>query len=165
MATPKRISTRQLTYIGVGLLIIWGGSNAQGVGATSINEFDLGFWFRALLSGMLAILIFMAKGTDATLKEHTQRLNSFDIAYATRGKTLNEYDGRLLIIENELKQQMSLLLLLKEMLLTNYHNKEETDKHRAHVERTLDSICRRLDSISRPHHRREDDEGATHHDR
>jgi hypothetical protein len=114
---------------------------------------------------MLAILIFMAKGTDKSIKDHEKRLNDFDVAFAMRGKVLEEVLGKLTIVQTEQTNQMSMILLLKEMLLTNYHNKDETDKHRAHVERTLENICRRLDDISRPHHRRGDDSEGDHHDR
>jgi exopolyphosphatase/pppGpp-phosphohydrolase len=106
---------------------------------------------------MLGVLIWIAKGTESRLKDVEKEVVVFKAIHAERKSTLTQHNGRLLFLENETKQQATTLQTLKELLLTQYHDKEETERHRARLEGQLHGITQRLDTMSRPHHRHSDD--------
>jgi hypothetical protein len=99
----------------------------------------------------------MAKNSETRLKEVELKIQSFEKLSVERNSTLIQHNGRLLFVENEIKAQANTVNTLEKLLLTGYHDKEETERHRARVESELNQIKHRLDFMARPHHRAGDD--------
>lgn len=126
--------------------------------AAGQEVFDATFWFRAVFTALVSVLIFVAKGSDTRLKRVELRVEDFNVIHAERSHTVKNLDGRLIVMEHEQKQLVTLIGMQREMMLTKYHDKEETERHRVHVENCLAKISARLDHFQRPSHRSEDDE-------
>jgi hypothetical protein len=132
------------------------------------GELNLNFLFRLLLAGLIGVLIWIAKGTDGRLIKMERRIEEFNVISAERQATIEHNIARIMAIEHEQKQQASLISMQRELMLTKYLDKEETERHRARVEETLarqndmlNTISHRLDFMSRPTHRAEDDRRHT----
>jgi hypothetical protein len=138
-----------MVYVAAALLIAFGDSTAATPQHFVEAPLDFTFVFRALLSGMMMLIIYISKTAEARLElriaqteKQTAELNALAIQ---RGGRLEHVEGKILIIENEQKQQMSLILMQREAMLTGYHDKNDTEKHRLHVETELRNINSRLD--------------------
>lgn len=158
MALSGKTKLRYILYCVLAVAIVYGPMSAaqDGLKVTPV-ELDFNFWFRAALSALLAILIYIAKGTEGRLKTVETKLHEFDQVSAERKQILTQYNGRFHFLENEVKEQANTLQMLERLILTNYHDKAETEKHRNRVEEQLRAIQSRLDSMARPFHRRQDD--------
>lgn len=131
---------------------------------------DPDFWYRTIVAGLLSILIWIARGADTRLRNAEKQIISFQNLAVERGSALNNTTRRLELLEHEHKNTVSLVLGQRELLLTKYHDKEDTDRHRQKIEDTLDeqqrqlakhfetlqAIVHRLDNIARPAHRSTD---------
>lgn len=154
----------RIALFSLGLIILFGGQVFAQDGKLPAEYLDLNIWFKLVLTALLAVLIWIWNNTHADVKRHEARLNA-------RDKVEVDVENRLALIEKEIelakhesKNTLSLVLAQRELMLTRYHDKEETERHRLHVEETLRSICKqvervsdRMDTLARPHHRFEDD--------
>lgn len=161
-----RSTTINLVYSVLGIIVIFGGSSEAADGIMQVGKpvLDESFIFRAVLAGLLGILIWVAKGQDSRLKDAEKLLGKFsEINVARQGK-IETIEKRQDLQEHEQKQLLSLISMQREMLLTKYIDKEETERHHAKVEEKLDKhqdilthISARLDTMARPQHRVSDD--------
>ena len=139
---------RYIIYTALGALILYG-DKVFAQGAPHNTEFNLDFWFRAALSGLLGALIWIAKGSDTRLKAAENRIREFDKINAQRTEKIVYHDKRLTNLEHDSKEQKTSMGLLRELILTKYHDKEDTDKHREYIESTLSQISTRIERIER----------------
>lgn len=161
MRDHTRVKLRYASYMGLAFAIVYGNASLAAPPAPD-GIFDSVFWFRALLSGMLAVLIYIARNSEKRLQQAESKLTSLDRIAIERGSTLTQYHGRLLFLENETKAQGQSLVLLERLVLTKYDDKAETEKHRVRVEDQLRDIRAQLDRMGRMGHRRSDDTDPAH---
>lgn len=165
MAAVIRANAARITYFLVGALLIWGEpTHAAADTAFSTPLVDDAFIFKSVLSGLLGILIWVARGQNDRLKEAEKLLNAFSQINATRTekimtieRQIEQIDKQITLLEHEHKQTLSIIAMERELRITNYQTKEDTEKHRLHVEEALKAICHRLDHFVRPAHRVTDD--------
>lgn len=138
---------RYILYSAIGLLILYGDKVFAQGGPIQHTQFDIDFWFRAVLSGLLGALIWIAKGSDVRLKAAEERIREFDKINATRTEKINYHEKRLASLEHDTKEHKSAMSLLRELVLTKYPDKEETEKHREQVEGILMQVNKRLERI------------------
>ena len=161
----ERSTGRSVIYVAMTFVLLFGPQASADSGVLPEGPIDTAFLFRLLLSGLLGILIWLARGTDSRLKEVEKHAHEITTLAQTRGDRLNLVEKNIELINHEQKQQMTLISMQRELLLTKYHDKEETERHRVKIEdaltahgNTLTAICTRLDHFVRPTHRSEDDE-------
>lgn len=160
---------RYIVYAAMAALIIYSPAYAQQ--AQTLSErtngiLDEAFLFRAVLSGLLAILIWVARGQDSRLKAAEEDIHEFHNINATRTTKLEYIEGRIGLLEHEQRQLTTLISMQRELLLTKYPDKDETERHRVRVEDTLSAICTRMERVesrlanyARATHRHTDDIG------
>jgi hypothetical protein len=92
-----------------------------------------------------------------------RRVEEFNVISAERQATIEHNIARIMAIEHEQKQQASLISMQRELMLTKYLDKEDTERHRQRVEdmlakhaESLANISHRLDYMARPQHRADD---------
>lgn len=146
-----RIQGQMLTLLALVLvpLIVFGDSVlAASAGDTREQGLDEVFVFRAILSGLCMLVIWLAKRADA-------RLNKLELAMQeAREKRIEGFqrlgvlESRAQIIENESKQLLSMLNVLRDLIQTKYLDKDSMEKHWGLVERTLDAQSLLLNNIS-----------------
>ena len=138
------------------------------ISSTTTEEF--GFWYRTIVAALLGVLVWIARGADVRLRTVEKEIGEFHKLAVERGAKLDMTSRRLELLDHEHKNTISLILAQRELLLTKYHDKEDTDRHRDKIERLLDDntkalqhISQRLDHMVRPTHRASDDIHG-HHD-
>lgn len=137
---------RYLAYAAITFVMLFG-DTVQAQGGPSHNQFDIDFWFRAAMSGLLGTLIWIAKGSDIRLKAAEDKIKEFDKINVKRTERMEYNEKRLTSLEHEAKNHATSLGLLRELMLTKYHDKEDTEKHREHVEAILSQMNKRLERM------------------
>lgn len=165
----RKENQRYICYAVIGAIVLFGSeAPAQNI---SVDPQDAGFWYRTIVAALLALLIWIAKGADSRLKDAEKAIGKFSEMAGERGNRLDNLRDRLTLLEHEHKNTISLISAQRELLLTRYHDKEDTEVHRqkledalekqqyqlAKVTETLQTICHRLDHFVRPSHRSQDD--------
>lgn len=175
-AKPREVQSvytedrRYLCYMGIALLVLFSPEVSGQVTTTkdimdSTTTQEFGFWYRTIVASLLAVLVWIARGADSRLRGVENAIKDFGTLAVERGGRLKDTEDRLRLLEMEHKNTVSLILAQRELLLTKYHDKEDTERHRDKLERALEEqskslahISARLDLFARPHHRGSDDE-------
>lgn len=159
-----KANVRHVVHAAIALIMILGPTASAGVEVPDGGQLDIVFIFRAVLAALLGVLIWIAKGTDVRLHTIERRIGELNDISIRRHTTIEHNIQRIQMLEHEQKQLASLISMQREMLLTKYLDKEETERHRARVEETLarqnevlTTICHRLDTMARPLHRATDE--------
>lgn len=155
-----RVNIRLWVQSAVAFIIIFAPTAQAEGGVVPEGEINLVFLLRFVLAALMGVLIWIAKGTDTRLRSIERRIAELNDVSIRRHTTIEHNTNRIMAIEHEQKQQASLISMQRELLLTKYLDKEETERHRTRVEETLAkqaetlvSICHRLDNMARPAHR------------
>lgn len=106
------------------------------------------FIFRAVLSGLLTILIWVARGADKRLRELEEFSQQAKEKRVDGMARLVELENKWKIITHEQKELVSLIGMQRELMLTKYLDKDATEKHWTIVEGTLKDHSSILRTIS-----------------
>lgn len=146
-----RLQGQLLTLLALMLvpLIVFGDSVLAATGGQpSAKGLDEVFVFRAILSGLCMLVIWLAKKADA-------RLNKLELAnQETREKRiegfarLQQLEDRARVIENDNKQLLSMMNIQQNLLQTKYMDKETMERHWNLIEKAIDSQGTLLKNIS-----------------
>lgn len=151
---------RTFTYLAFVLVIfLWGQAEAQGLERPDAFGVTPSEAFRYVFSGLMAVLIWIARGTDARIKNLEAKHEKQAVGALNRESRLAQAEKQIISLDNDHKNTLSIVMMQRELLLTKYHDKEDTEKHREKIENLLDrhhdlltKICTRLDDLSRTDH-------------
>lgn len=106
------------------------------------------FVFRAVLSAICVLLIWLFKKADTRLHKLEEDNQESKIKRQEGFSRLGVLEQRSQVIENDNKQILSMVALQRELLLTQYEDKETTEKHWNMLNKTLDDHRMILTNIS-----------------
>jgi hypothetical protein len=146
---------RYTAYMILAIGITWGDVIiAQSIPPHIPDSLDISFWFRALLSGLLGILIWLAKNQDSRIKTLELAHAEFNQLKVERGHRINVLEREHTEAKARVELLNSQLSLQRELLLTQYARKEDMEAFQRHIDTRFDSMLQQLTNVLRPHNQR-----------